>query len=398
MTAEHLMQTYAPQPVAFARGEGAWLWDTEGKRYLDGLAGIAVNGLGHAHPVLMRALSEQAARLIHTSNLFRVPEQERAAAKVCQLAGMENAFFANSGAEANEAAIKLARLYGHQRGVESPAIVVMEKAWHGRTLATLSATGSRKAQAGFEPLMGGFLRVPYNDAGAIERLADNQSVVAVLLEVLQGEGGIHVASADYLAKVREVCDRKQWLLMIDEVQSGIGRTGKWFAHQWAGIVPDVITLAKGLGSGVPIGACLARGAAAKVFKPGNHGSTFGGGPLVSVAALTTLEVIEKEGLLAHAHRMGEVIQGGLRHELAGTAGVKEVRGMGLMIGVELDRPCGDLVRRALAAGLVMNVTAERVIRLLPPLVIQEAQAKSLVAILAPLVKAFLAETPAAAAA
>ena len=398
MTAEHLMQTYAPQPVAFARGEGAWLWDTEGRRYLDGLAGIAVNGLGHAHPVLTRALSEQAARLIHTSNLFRVPEQERAAAKVCQLAGMENAFFANSGAEANEAAIKLARLYGHQRGVESPAIVVMEKAWHGRTLATLSATGSRKAQAGFEPLMGGFLRVPYNDVGAIERLADNQSVVAVLLEVLQGEGGIHVAGADYLAKVREICDRKQWLLMIDEVQSGIGRTGKWFAHQWAGIVPDVMTLAKGLGSGVPIGACLARGVAAKVFKPGNHGSTFGGGPLVSVAALTTLEVIEKEGLLAHAHHMGEVIQGGLRRELAGTAGVKEVRGMGLMIGVELDRPCGDLVRRALAAGLVMNVTAERVIRLLPPLVIQEAEARSLVAILAPLVKAFLAETPAAAAA
>jgi acetylornithine/N-succinyldiaminopimelate aminotransferase len=274
----------------------------------------------------------------------------------------------------------------------------MEKAWHGRTLATLSATGSRKAQAGFEPLMGGFLRVPYNDIGAIERLADNQSVVAVLLEVLQGEGGIHVASPDYLRKVREICDRKQWLLMIDEVQSGIGRTGKWFAHQWTGIVPDVMTLAKGLGSGVPIGACLARGAAAKVFKPGNHGSTFGGGPLVSVAALTTLEVIEKEGLLAHAHHMGEVIQGGLKRELAGTAGVKEVRGMGLMIGVELDRPCGDLVRRALAAGLVMNVTAERVIRLLPPLVIQEAQAKSLVAILAPLVKAFLAETPAAAAA
>ena len=398
MTAEHLMQTYAPQPVAFARGEGAWLWDTEGKRYLDGLAGIAVNGLGHAHPVLTRAISEQAARLIHTSNLFRVPEQERAAAKVCELAGMENAFFANSGAEANEAAIKLARLHGHQRGIELPAIVVMEKAWHGRTLATLSATGSRKAQAGFEPLMGGFLRVPYNDVGAIERLADNQSVVAVLLEVLQGEGGIHIASAEYLRKVRELCDRKQWLLMIDEVQSGIGRTGKWFAHQWAGIVPDVMTLAKGLGSGVPIGACLARGAAAKVFKPGNHGSTFGGGPLVSVAALTTLEVIEKDGLLAHAHRMGEVIQGGLKRELAGTAGVKEVRGMGLMIGVELDRPCGDLVRRALAAGLVMNVTADRVIRLLPPLVIDEAQAKSLVAILAPLVKGFLAETPAAAAA
>jgi len=398
MTAEHLMQTYAPQPVAFVRGEGVWLWDTEGKRYLDALAGIAVSGLGHAHPVLTRAIAEQAAKLIHTSNLFRVPEQERAAEKVCKLAQMDNAFFANSGAEANEAAIKLARLYGHQRGVESPAIVVMEKAWHGRTLATLSATGSRKAQAGFEPLMGGFLRVPYNDIGAIERIADNQSIVAVLLEVLQGEGGIHVASADYLRKLRELCDRKQWLLMIDEVQSGIGRTGKWFAHQWAGIVPDVMALAKGLASGVPIGACLARGAAASVFKPGNHGSTFGGGPLVSVAAITTLEVIEKEGLLAHAHHMGQLIQEGLERELAGVAGVKEVRGMGLMIGVELDRPCGDLVRRALGSGLVINVTAERVIRLLPPLVIREPEARQLVAILAPLVKAFLAETPAAAAA
>jgi len=398
MSAEHLMQTYAPQPVAFVRGEGAWLWDTEGKRYLDALAGIAVNGLGHAHPVLTRAIAEQAAKLIHTSNLFRVPEQERAAAKLCEIARMDNVFFANSGAEANEAAIKLARLYGHQRGVESPAIVVMEKAWHGRTLATLSATGSRKAQAGFEPLMGGFLRVPYNDVGAIERIADNQSIVAVLLEVLQGEGGIHVADMEYLRKVRELCDRKQWLFMIDEVQSGIGRTGKWFAHQWAGIVPDVMPLAKGLASGVPIGACLARGAAAKVFKPGNHGSTFGGGPLVSVAALTTLEVIEKDGLLAHAQRMGELIQGGLRRELAGVRGVNEVRGMGLMIGIELDRPCADIVRRGLEAGLVANVTAERVIRLLPPLVIQEAEAKTIVSILAPLVKAFLAEAPAAAAA
>jgi acetylornithine aminotransferase len=398
MTAEHLMHTYAPQPVAFVRGEGVWLWDTGGKRYLDALAGIAVNGLGHAHPVLVRALCEQAAKLIHTSNLFRVPEQEAAAAKVCEVSNMDNAFFANSGAEANEAAIKLARLYGHQRGVENPQIIVMEKAWHGRTLATLSATGSRKAQAGFEPLMGGFLRVPYNDIAAIERLADNGSVVAVLLEVLQGEGGINVAHLDWLRQVREICDRKQWLMMIDEVQSGIGRTGKWFAHQWAGIVPDVMPLAKGLGSGVPIGACLARGAAAKVFKPGNHGSTFGGGPLVSVAALTTLEVIEKDGLLAHAQRMGEVIQGGLKGELAGVAGVKEIRGMGLMIGVELDRPCGDIVRRGLAAGLVANVTAERVIRLLPPLVIQEAEAKQLVAILAPIVKSFLAETPAAAAA
>src|SRR5260221_7456968 len=317
MSASHLMQTYAPQPVAFARGEGAWLWDTEGRKYLDGLAGIAVNGLGHAHPDLTRALCEQAAKLIHTSNLFRVPEQEAAAAKVCSLARMDNAFFCNSGAEANEAAIKIARLHGHQRGVENPTIVVMEKAWHGRTLATLSATGSRKAQAGFEPLMGGVLRVPYNDFAAVERLADNASIVAVLTEVLQGEGGINVASAEYLRKLRELCDRRQWLLMIDEVQSGIGRTGKWFAHQWSGIVPDVMTLAKGLGSGVPIGACLARGAAAKVFKPGNHGTTFGGGPLVCVAALTTMHVIERDGLLAHAAKMGEVVMGGLARELGG---------------------------------------------------------------------------------
>jgi acetylornithine/N-succinyldiaminopimelate aminotransferase len=398
MSAAHLMQTYAPQQIAFARGEGAWLWDTEGRKYLDALAGIAVNGLGHNHPVLVRALAEQAAKIIHTSNLFRVPEQERAAEKVCALAGMDNVFFANSGAEANEAAIKLARLHGHHRGVENATIIVMEKAWHGRTLATLSATGSRKAQAGFEPLMGGFLRVPYNDFAAVERLGDNQSVVAVLMEVLQGEGGIHVANLDYLRRLREFCDRKQWLLMIDEVQSGIGRTGKWFAHQWAGISPDVMTLAKGLASGVPVGACLARGVAAKVFKPGNHGTTFGGGPLVSVAALTTLEVIEKDGLLEHAARMGELIQGALKRELAGVAGVKEIRGMGLMIGVELDRPCGDIVKRALAAGLVTNVTADKVIRLLPPLVIKEDEAKKLVEILAPLVKAFLAEAPAAAAA
>ena len=398
MNASHLMQTYAPQPVAFARGEGAWLWDTEGKKYLDGLAGIAVNGLGHAHPVLTKALCEQAGKLIHTSNLFRVPEQERAAAKICALANMDNAFFCNSGAEANECAIKIARLHGHQRGVENATIVVMEKAWHGRTLATLSATGSRKAQAGFEPLMGGFLRVPYNDFAAIERLADNQSIVAVLMEVLQGEGGIYVADAQYLRKVRELCDRKQWLFMIDEVQSGIGRTGKWFAHQWAGIVPDVMPLAKGLGSGVPIGACLARGVAAKVFKPGNHGTTFGGGPLVSVAAITTLDVIEKEGLLANAEQMGHVIRDGLERELAGVAGVKEIRGLGLMLGVELDRPCGDIVKRALEAGLVTNVTADKVIRLLPPLVIRRNEAEMLVEILAPIVKRFIAEAPAAAAA
>ncbi|MCW5592572.1 MAG: aspartate aminotransferase family protein [Burkholderiales bacterium] len=385
------MKTYSPQPVAFARGEGAWLWDTEGRRYLDALAGIAVSGLGHAHPALTKAIAEQAGRLIHTSNLFRVAEQERLAEKVCTLAGMDNAFFCNSGAEANECAIKIARLHGHQRGIENPSIVVMEKAWHGRTLATLSATGSRKAQAGFEPLMGGFLRVPYNDIGAIERLSEHPSVVAVLLEVLQGEGGIHVADREYLRKVRELCDRRHWLLMIDEVQSGIGRTGKWFAHQWSDIVPDVMPLAKGLGSGVPIGACLARGVAAQVFKPGNHGTTFGGGPLVSVAALTTLEAIEKEGLLANAARQGEAIMQGLAREFSGVAGVKEIRGKGLMIGVELDRPCGDLVRRGLEAGIVINVTADKVIRLLPPLVFGDAESKELVARLAPLVKAFLAE-------
>jgi acetylornithine/N-succinyldiaminopimelate aminotransferase len=396
MTAAHLMKTYSPQPVAFARGEGAWLWDTEGRRYLDALAGIAVSGLGHGHPELARAIAEQSAKLIHTSNLFRVPEQEALAGRVCELAAMDNAFFCNSGAEANECAIKIARLYGHQRGIENPSIVVMEKAWHGRTLATLSATGSRKAQAGFEPLMGGFLRVPYNDLGAIERLSEQPAVVAILMEVLQGEGGIHVADTEYVRKLREICDRQQWLLMIDEVQSGIGRTGKWFAHQWAGVVPDVMSLAKGLGSGVPIGACLARGVAAQVFKPGNHGTTFGGGPLVSVAALKTLEVIGKDGLLANAARQGEAIMGGLRRELDGVAGVKEIRGRGLMIGIELDRPCGDLVRRGLEAGLVINVTADKVVRLLPPLIFGDAESRELVSRLAPLLKAFLQEAPAAA--
>ncbi len=398
MTAAHLMQTYAPQPVAFERGEGAWLWDTEGRKYLDALAGIAVNGLGHAHPVLTRAIADQAAKLIHTSNLFRVPEQERLAEKLCAVSGMDNAFFANSGAEANECAIKLARLHGHQRGIENSQIIVMEKAWHGRTLATLSATGSRKAQAGFEPLMGGFIRVPYNDLGAIERVADNPSIVAVLMEVLQGEGGINVADFEYMRKLRAICDSKQWFLMIDEVQSGMGRTGKWLAHQWTGVVPDVITLAKGLASGVPVGACLARGVASKVFKPGNHGTTFGGGPLVSVAALTTLEVIEKDGLLEHAGEMGALLMSDLKAGLAGVAGVRDIRGEGLMVGIELDRPCGDIVKRALAAGLVTNVTADKVIRLLPALVIRESEVRQLAAMLVTLVKDFLAQAPAAAAA
>ncbi|APV49712.1 aspartate aminotransferase family protein [Betaproteobacteria bacterium GR16-43] len=398
MSAQYVMDTYNPNPVAFARGEGAYLYDTEGKRYLDALAGIAVNGLGYAHPVYTKRMQDQLAKLIHTSNHFRVVEQEQLAERVCKLAKMDNAFFANSGAEANECAIKIARLYGHQRGVENASIIVMEKAWHGRTLATLSATGSRKAQAGFEPLMGGFVRVPYNDFAAVERVAEhNQSIVAILLEVLQGEGGIHVADAAYLAKLREFCDRKQWLLMIDEVQSGIGRTGKWFAHQWTNVVPDVMPLAKGLGSGVPIGACLARGAAAKVFKPGNHGTTFGGGPFVSMAGLTTLELLESEGLLANAAKQGEIIRAGLKQELSGVPGVKDIRGKGLMIGVELDRPCGNIVKRGLARGLVTNVTADSVIRLVPPLIYGEAQSKELVSLLCPIIKEFLAEAQPAAA-
>ncbi len=398
MTTGHLMHTYAPLPVAFARGEGAWLWDVEGRKYLDGLAGIAVSGLGHAHPVLTKAIAEQAARLIHTSNLFHVPEQERLAEKLCAITAMDNAFFGNSGAEANECAIKLARLHGHHRGIENSQIIVMEKAWHGRTLATLSATGSRKAQAGFEPLMGGFIRVPYNDLGAIERVADNPSIVAILMEVLQGEGGIHVADFEYVRQLRAICDRKGWFLMIDEVQSGMGRTGKWMAHQWTGVVPDVITLAKGLASGVPVGACLARGEAAKVFKPGNHGTTFGGGPLVSVAALTTLEVIEKDGLLKHASDMGALLKSELQRGLAGVDGVRDIRGEGLMMGVELDRPCGDIVKLALAAGLVTNVTADKVIRLLPPLVIKDTEVKLLAAMLVQVIRDFLAQAPAAAAA
>ena len=394
MASTYLMNTYKPLPVAFARGEGAWLWDTTGKRYLDALAGIAVSGLGHAHPKLVKAIAEQAGKIIHSSNLVEVPEQAALAEKLCKLAGMDNAFFCNSGAEANECAIKIARLHGHQRGVENPQIIVMEKAWHGRTLATLAATGSRKAQAGFEPLVTGFIRVPYNDIEAINQIASrNNSVVAVLSEVLQGEGGVIPARAEYLQALRKLCDEKQWLLMIDEVQSGIGRTGKWFAFQHAGIVPDVMPLAKGMGSGVPIGACLARGIAAQVFKPGNHGTTFGGGPLVSVASLTTLNIMEEEGLLDNAAKMGGIIRNGFKQALDGVAGVKDIRGQGLMIGVELDRPCADLVKAALENGLLINVTAENVIRLLPPLIIKPAQAQQIVDILAPLIKDFLAEAP-----
>jgi acetylornithine aminotransferase len=387
----HLMNTYARLPVAFARGEGVWLWGEDGRRYLDALAGIAVSGLGHAHPKLVRAIADQAAKVIHTSNLYEIPLQTQLADKICALSGMDEVFFCNSGAEANETAIKLARLYGHQHSVQNAAIIVMEHAWHGRTLATLSATGSRKAQAGFEPLVPGFIRVPYNDLQAVRHAAEaNRNIVAILVEVLQGEGGINVADRDYVRHLRELCDERKWLLMIDEVQSGLGRTGKWFAFQHAGILPDVMLLAKGLASGIPLGACAAAGPAAGVFKPGNHGSTFGGGPLACAAALATFSVMEEDGLVDHAARMGELVRAGLRDALAGQAGVVEIRGQGLMIGIELDRPCGELVKRALDAELLVNVTADRVIRLLPPLVIREAEAKLLVERLAPLVRQFLA--------
>ncbi|HWQ37038.1 MAG TPA: aspartate aminotransferase family protein [Burkholderiales bacterium] len=377
---QHLMDTYARQPVAFVRGEGAWLWDAEGRRYLDGLCGIAVSGLGHAHPRFVRALAEQAGRIVHASNLYRIPEQEALAQKLCAISGMDAAFFCNSGCEANEAAIKLARLYGHQRAIEVPAVVVMEKAFHGRSIATLSATGSRKVQAGFEPLLTGFVRVPFGDHAVLDQVAaNNPSIVAVLVEPIQGEGGVNVPDKGYLAALRAACDRHGWLLMLDEVQSGMGRTGKWFAHQHAGIQADVMTLAKGLGNGFPIGACLARGKAASVFKPGSHGSTFGGNPLACVAALTTVSIIEEEGLLRRAEHLGRWMLEALRESLQDLPAVREIRGQGLMIGIELDRPCGDLVKQALDQGLLINVTADTVVRLLPPLTMTDAEARQLVA-------------------
>lgn len=389
---QHLMNTYGRQPVTFTKGEGAWLWDEQGKRYLDALAGVAVNGLGHAHPKLVAAISAQAARLIHTSNIYNIAEQAALADKLAAISGMDRVFFCNSGCEANEAAIKLARLYGHNKGIENPAIVVMDKAFHGRTLATLSATGNRKVQAGFEPLVSGFVRVPFDDLEAVRQVAEhNPSVVAVLVEPVQGEGGINIPKdgAAYLQGLREICDANGWLLMLDEVQSGIGRTGTWFAYQHTSIAPDVMTLAKGLGSGVPIGACLAKGAAAEVFTPGKHGSTFGGNPLACAAALATLDAIEQEKLRENAEATGNQIAADMRAALADVAGVLTVRNAGLMIGIELDRPCGELVKRALEAGLLINVTNDTVVRLLPPLIINAAEAKQLVEMLAPLIRKFL---------
>jgi acetylornithine aminotransferase len=385
----HLMNTYNRLPVAFTHGQGARVFDEAGRRYLDALAGIAVSTLGHAHPRLVKAIADQAGRILHASNLYRVREQEQLGDRLAALSGMDEAFLCNSGCEANEAAIKLARLFGHQKGVDSPAIVVMEKAFHGRTLATLSATGNRKVQAGFEPLVSGFVRVPFDDLVAVENIAAN-NVVAVLLEPIQGEGGINVAHPEYLQGLRRICDARGWLLMFDEIQCGLGRTGHWFACQHAGVKPDVMTLAKGLGSGVPIGACLAGGAAAGVFKPGNHGSTFGGNPLACTAALTTLAVIEEEGLLRRAATLGEKLRADFAEALEGLAGVVSIRGDGLMIGIELDRPCGELVARALERGLLINVTADKVVRLLPSLVFTDDDARDLVSILAPMIREFLA--------
>jgi acetylornithine/N-succinyldiaminopimelate aminotransferase len=384
------MNTYARLPVTFVHGEGAWLWDTEGKRYLDGLAGIAVNTLGHAHPRFTAALNEQIGKLIHCSNVYQVAGQELLADKLCKLTKMQEVFFCNSGCEANEAAIKIARMYGHKQEIEAPAIIVMEKAFHGRTLATLSATGNRKVQAGFEPLVTGFVRVPYNDLEAIRLVVKNNSnVVAVLIEPIQGEGGIRTLDIEYLQQLRQICDEQNWLLMLDEVQSGIGRTGKWFAHHHTGILPDVMTLAKGLGSGVPLGACLTAGKAAGTFQPGNHGSTFGGNPLACTAGLATLNIIEQDKLMAHADTLGKFMQQGFTTALQDVNGVKEIRGQGLMIGIELDKPCGDLVKLALAKGLLINVTADNVIRLLPPLIMTKDEAQQLLDILCPLIKDFL---------
>jgi acetylornithine aminotransferase len=389
----HVMHTYKRLPVAFERGEGSWLWDKHGKRYLDALCGIAVCGLGHSHPRLVQAITEQAARLIHTSNLYEIERQEQLGARLATISGMDEVFFCNSGCEANEAAIKLARLYGHHKGIEMPAIIVMEQAFHGRTIATLSATGSRKVQAGFEPLVPGFVRVPFDDLAAVRKVAENnRKVVAVLVELIQGEGGINICHSDYLHGLREICDSNGWLLMLDEVQSGIGRTGKWFAFQHSGVRPDVMTLAKGLASGVPIGACLAAGPAAGLFKPGNHGSTFGGNPLACAAALATLAIIEDESLMTKATAMGEFIRDGMRGGLEGIAGVRDVRGMGLMIGIELDYPCDALVKLALEAGLLINVTNDNVVRLLPPLTIKRDEAEQLVAMLVALITDFLTRT------
>jgi len=390
--AEHLMKTYKPLPVMFERGDGAWLYDNQGERYLDALSGIAVCGLGHAHPAVSSAICEQSRRLLHTSNLYRIDLQEQLADTLCDVAAMDRVFFGNSGAEANEAALKLARLFGHQGGIDTPRVIVTEGSFHGRTLATLTATGNRKIQAGFEPLMPGFLRAPYDDLEAIRTIADNSpDVVAVMVEPIIGEGGIRIPGEHYLQDLRALCDNHNWLLILDEIQTGMGRTGRWFAHQHSGIQPDVMTLAKGLGNGVPIGACLARGRAADTFQPGNHGSTFGGNPLSASAALAVVKTIREDHLVERAGQLGQRLLDGFKQQLAALPGVTAIRGCGLMLGIELDRPCSVLVQHALQDRLLINVTADKVVRLLPPLIISDTQADEIISLVSGLIKQFLRE-------
>lgn len=387
---DQVMPTYARLPVAFERGEGAWLWDTQGKRYFDAISGVAVCSLGHAHPAVARAIADQAAKLVHTSNIYRIDLQEKLAAELCALSGLDNAFFCNSGAEANEAALKIARRYGHTQGIAEPAVIVMESSFHGRTLFTLSATGNPKVQDGFEPLVSGFVRVPYGDAAAVAKV-DDPNVVAVLVEPVQGEGGVRVPSADYLPALRKLCDERGWLLMLDEVQTGMGRTGRWFGFQHAeGLLPDVMTLAKALGNGVPVGACLARGVAGEMLTAGKHASTFGGNPLACRAALAVIETLRDHRLVERAGELGRNLLAGFREKLAGNPEVKDIRGRGLMIGIELDTPCLDLVGQALARGFLINVTAERIIRLLPPFILSNDEATQLVDGIAELVAEYTA--------
>jgi acetylornithine/N-succinyldiaminopimelate aminotransferase len=388
----HVMPTYGRLPVALSHGQGCWVWDTEGRRLLDGLGGIAVNTLGHNHPRLVPALQDQVAKLIHSSNYYRVPLQEQLADKLCELSGMANVFFCNSGLEANEAALKIARKFGHDRGNTSPEILVFEGAFHGRSIATLSATANPKIQAGFGPLVPGFVRVPLNDVAAVEAaVAAHPNITAIFLETIQGEGGINPARVEFLQALRRVCDQHDLLLMLDEVQCGIGRTGKWFAHQWAGIQPDVMPLAKGLGSGVPIGAVVCGPRAAGVLKAGNHGTTFGGNPLAMRAGVETLKIMQEDGLLANAEAVGATLRNSLAEALAGVAGVVEIRGQGLMLGIELDRPAGVLLTQSLEAGLLISITADRVVRLLPPLILTHDEARQITALLVPLIKALLAQ-------
>jgi len=390
----HVMSTYGRLDLAISHGQGCWVWDVKGRRYLDGLAGIAVNTLGHGHPRLVPALQDQVAKLIHTSNYYHVPLQEQLADKLCALSGLSKVFFCNSGLEANEAALKIARKFGHDRGNANPEVLVFEGAFHGRSIATLSATANPKIHAGFGPLVPGFVRVPLNDIKAVEAaLLAHPGITAVFLETIQGEGGVNPAQLEFLQQLRLVCDSHDILLMLDEVQCGIGRTGKWFAYQWAGIQPDVMPLAKGLGSGVPIGAVVCGPRAARVLQPGNHGSTFGGNPLAMRAGVETLTIMEEDGLLANAIEVGALLKAALQDGLAGVNGVVELRGQGLMIGIELDRSCGPLMAQAAAAGLLISVTADRVIRLVPALILSPEEAKEIASILCPLIKAFLATTP-----